>query len=94
MKRFLFKVEETFNITGRGLVLITNIPTETALPKAAIISLVRLNGSILETEAIFGISFFSFNSVEDRKNHISGYDCTLQNISKEEIPAGTEVWLS
>ena len=94
MRSFLFKVEETFNITERGLVLITNIPEETVLPKSAMISLVRPNGSILETEALFGISFFSFSKVEDRKNHIPAYECILQNISNEEVPTGTEVWLN
>lgn len=94
MKRFLFRVEETFDITGRGLVLTTNIPEKTALPKSAMISLVRPNGSILEAEALFGIPFISFSNVEDRKNYIPAYECMLQNISKEEIPIGTEVWLN
>lgn len=94
MRNFLFKVEETFNITGRGLVLIANIPEETVLPKPAMISLIRPNGSILETEALFGISFFSFSKIEDRKSYIPAYECTLSNISKEEVPIGTEVWLN
>jgi translation elongation factor EF-Tu-like GTPase len=94
MRNFLFKVEQTFNIKGRGLVLITNIPEKTDLPKSAMISLVRPNGSILETEAIFGISFFSFSKVEDRKSYIPAYECILQNIGREEVPKGTEVWLN
>lgn len=94
MRSFLFKVEDTFNITGRGLVLSPNIPRETVLPKSAMISLVRPNGIILETEALFAIPFLTFSNIKDLNNHIPAYACILQNTSKEEVPKGTEVWLN
>src|SRR5829696_5624771 len=89
MKTLLLKVEDTFNIGGRGLILAPTIPKETELPKLAVVSLIRPDGSILKTEADFEIPFLSFSRIEDLKKHEPAYNCILRNIDKEEIPNGT-----
>jgi len=75
----LFTVEERFLITGIGLVLTPGLGDK----KASIndkIRLVRPNKTIVDTK-IPGITF------ESKDIQIEG------NLTKEDVPIGTEVWL-
>ena len=94
MKILLLKVEDTFHIGGQGLILAPTIPKETELPKSAVVSLVRPDGSILRAEANFEIPFLSFYRVEDLKKYKPAYNCILRKTDKEAVPTGTEVWLN
>ncbi|MDQ3798394.1 MAG: hypothetical protein M3384_02990 [Acidobacteriota bacterium] len=93
MKTLLFKVEDTFDINGRGLILSPAIPKETSLPKSSVVPLVRPDGSVFRVEAVLEIPFPSFSSVEDLKKNEPAYNCILQATDKEQVPIGTEVWL-
>jgi hypothetical protein len=92
MKALLLKVEDTFNINGRDLILAPAIPKETELPKSAAVSLVRPDGDVLKAEAVFEIPFPSFSGVEASKKYKPAYNCILRNTHKEQIPTGTELW--
>lgn len=94
MKNLLLTVEDTFHINGQDLILAPTIPEETELPKSAVVSLIRPDGSVLRTEAVFEIPFLSFSRIEDSKRHKPAYNCILRNVDKEEVPTGTEVWLN
>lgn len=76
----LFIVEQTFMITGRGLILTPGLG-ERLVEAGSEIKLIRPDKSILET-TIRGIGF-NFN-----------HDILIgAEIKKEDVPIGTEVWL-
>jgi len=77
---YLFTVEATFMITGRGLVLYPGFGDNPARTGSKI-KLIRPDQSIIETQ-IKGVSFSG--------NH----DILVEGkIKKEDVPIGTEVWL-
>lgn len=93
MSRFLFKVEDAFEIKGRGLILAPEISGEIKLPKTSKVSLISPDGKTLETEAAFEIPFLHFTSVESRQKYQPAFVCILKDLTKESIQIGTEVWL-
>jgi hypothetical protein len=77
---FLFRVDNTFLITGVGLVLTPGFGNNRV--KVGIsIRLIRPDGSVIETR-ITGIVF--------GVHHIS----VGAEIKKDDVPLGTEVWLN
>lgn len=78
---FLFKIEETFLITGKGLILTPGISDENILIGAKI-KLVRPDNSIIET-TVQGITFGPLRHILIEKS-----------IKKTDVLIGTEVWLS
>ena len=77
---FLFTVEDTFLITGRGVVLTPGFGDK-PVRVGAVIRLIRPDQSTLLT-TIRGIEFHSDHPI------LIG-----QNLKKEDVPIGTEVWL-
>ncbi len=88
MSHLLFIVEDTFLIRGRGLVLAPGIPhsDQTRIRVGDPLQLKRPNGSTFET-AIAGIEFLTPNPM--RVTPI-----LLTNLCKDDVPVGTEVWIS
>ena len=78
---FLFKVEQAFMITGRGLVLTSGLGDK-IVATGSKLKLVRPDKSVLET-TITGVTF------GEKRDILIG-----SNIKKEDVPIGTEVWLS
>jgi hypothetical protein len=78
---FLFTVNNTFIITGRGL-LLTPGPGNKTAKIGSKIKLIRPDKSIIETR-IKGIIF------EGNHDILIG-----AGLKKEDVPIGTEVWLS
>lgn len=78
---FLFKVEETFLITGKGLILTPGFSDETILIGTKI-KLVRPDNSSIKT-TVQGITFGPLRHMLIEKS-----------IKKSDVPIGTEVWLS
>jgi hypothetical protein len=78
---FLFKVEDRFMLTGIGLVLTPGLGDKSVFTgeRIRIISLVQ---TIIST-SIKGIMWNEFR-------HIS----VGNNLSKEDVPVGSEVWLN
>jgi len=93
MSTFLIKVEDSFEIKGRGLILAPPIPEKTNLPDSAVILLVCPDGSFLETEANFEIPFIRFSRIEDYSRHKPAYEIVIKDLAKADIPIGTEIWI-
>lgn len=76
----LFVVEQVFSITGRGVVLLPGLG-KNVVRVGTIVRLVRPDGSTLDTK-IRGIGFNEFRDI-----------LVGQELRKEDVPAGTEVWM-
>lgn len=78
---FLFKVQDRFLVTGRGLILVPGLGDK----KVTIgdpIKIVKPDQTIVET-TIRGIGFNEFRDI------LVGNDLT-----KDDVPIGSEVWLN
>jgi len=78
---FLFTVEDTFWITGRGVVLTPGFGDK-PVRIGTVIRLIRPDRSTLLT-TIRGVEF-----------HIDQPILIGENLKKEDVPIGTEVWLA
>jgi hypothetical protein len=76
----LFIVDQTFNVTGRGLILTPGMGDKYT-PIGSRIKLIRPDKSVMET-TIRGISFDQYRNI-----------MVGEELTKEDVPAGTEVWL-
>jgi hypothetical protein len=78
---FLFKVGERFIVTGRGLVLVPGLGDKKATVGDSI-KIIRPDQTMIEA-TIKGIGFNQFRDI------FVGTDLT-----KEDVPIGSEVWLN
>ena len=78
---FLFKVQDRFLITGRGLILVPGLGGKKATVGDSI-KIVKPDQTIIET-TIRGIGFNEFRDI------LVGNDLT-----KNDVPIGSEVWLN
>jgi translation elongation factor EF-Tu-like GTPase len=88
MPRLLSTVEDAFQITGRGVVVVPGIPRngDWRLKTGDALLLRRPDGTELET-CVFGIEMAS-------PPHPTGIPILLgQNVTKKDIPIGTELWV-
>lgn len=91
---YLFTVEDTFQIENRGLIVGPGIPRNSnipAIPKGARIQLQKPDGSIIDTHVheIRMIRYMPDTPPEKRTTPIG----LSKDFLKEDIPAGTEVFL-
>jgi len=92
MKRLLFRISDTFQISGRGLVIATDVIINEAKVKGInlkigdTIELCRPNGTHINT-TIAGIEFAC---PVDPKHFLAFL--LPSNVLKEDVPAGTEAW--
>ncbi len=93
MNGILLKVEDRFQIKGRGIILAPFLPLTYKLPKSAIVTLKLPDLSVLKVEADFPIPFLCFSDPQLLSQYRGEYVCLLKNIDKEAVPVGTEVWL-
>jgi translation elongation factor EF-Tu-like GTPase len=91
--RLLFKVEDVFEISGRGCVIMTSIPAESVF-KIRLKDQIQLrtpDGRVFDTQ-IAGIEFAHGTKQDGSK--VSRMAIILpRNIPKEDVPSGTEVWV-
>ena len=88
----LFKVEDRFQLTGRGCVLLPGIPNERSLPAVRVadkIMLMRPDGSKILTH-IASIEMVNYRTKPQR---IVVPICLPNDLSTEDVPKGTEVFL-
>jgi hypothetical protein len=78
---FLFKVEERFMVTGRGLILVPGLGEKRACINDKI-KIVRPDNSTIET-SIKGISF-----------NLNRDILVGSGLVKNDVPVGSEVWLN
>lgn len=85
---FLFKVEDTFQITGRGLVLVPGLGQNADRVKVGMpIKLKKRDHTEIATK-ILSIEILVTNSPVEFSPIV-----LPKEIRKEDIPIGTEVWL-
>lgn len=87
MRRFL-TIADTFFIAGRGLVVVPGpLEEDFSGPRNMDVELRRPDGSISQAQLTVTYHFQSPPSRERR------WSCTLEALSKDEVPIGTEVWI-
>jgi hypothetical protein len=82
-EEYLFTVEDSFVISERGIVLAPGVPGDKSVRVGDMVELRSPDGSVF-TSKIKGIEFSSNQNIPLLLSHL---------LSKEDIPAGTEVWL-
>jgi hypothetical protein len=89
MHEFLLcSVEDTFLITGRGLVIAPAFPVSAYRFEAhQRVRVVRPDGEQFECRAHFQIPF------QSPRAKVLSFLCALLDVSKEDVPIGSEVWL-
>jgi hypothetical protein len=87
---FLFEVEASFSVSGRGLFVIPGLPiSDPKMPSVGVGDKIQLHtpsGNVIDTY----ITEISHAKTEGGSKYPIQL---LQGISKEDVPPGTEVWL-
>jgi hypothetical protein len=78
---FLFKVQDKFLITGRGLILVPGLGDKNATVGDPI-KIIKPDLAVIET-TIRGIGFNEFRDILVGKE-----------LTKDDVPIGSEVWLN
>jgi hypothetical protein len=87
-ERFLFKVEDTFQISRLGLVLAPGMPLDSYDgPRQVNLKLVKSDGEELMIPAEVYYPFL-IPAPKEPKNLI-----LIRSLSRSEVPIGTDVWL-
>lgn len=88
-KILLFKVEDSFLITGRGLMVIPGpLFSEYTGPVKLGVTLIKPNG--MESQAY--LHFHLMRVTPTPPADQARYGCILEKLSKEDVPIGTEIW--
>ena len=90
--QFLFTVEQAFQISGRGCVLVPGIPSTVSLPGVRVgdkIRLTKLDGGSFDT-TINGVELINYGARKPPEN-ISVPISLPASISKQDVPPGTRV---
>ena len=93
MSKFLLKIEDVFEIKGRGLILAPEINPNFNLPKSSKVSVTDANGNAIEAEATFEIPFINYSNAECYLKQKPAFTCILKDLSKESVQIGMQVWL-
>lgn len=95
-ERKLFAVEDTFFISGRGLILDPGPHFDAfggdSRSHSCSISIKRPDGSEIETLARFFKAFLSPLAAQKRYLERGRYECLCPNLTKDDVPIGSEVW--
>jgi hypothetical protein len=83
----LLTVEDAFFIEGRGLLVMPLIP-EYSGPTSFPVVLKKPSGEQLVVQAHLDIP-----RLNPRPKHFS-FSCLLDGVSKQDVPIGTEIWIS
>jgi translation elongation factor EF-Tu-like GTPase len=89
----LFRVEDVFDISGRGCVLVPAIPNglDFKIKPSDQIQLRTPDGRVLDSR-IASVEFL-YGKNEDGNKHCRMAIMLPNGIVKEEVPKGTEVWI-
>ena len=87
MKRRFSVVADTFQVTGRGLVVVPGpLQGEFPGPAELAVDLKRPDGSLIP--AILAVFWF-FQSPPAKEPR---WGCVLKGVEKSDVPMGTEIW--
>ncbi|RKG65370.1 hypothetical protein D7W79_37965 [Corallococcus exercitus] len=84
--RRLLVVEQTFDIQGRGILVVPDVDLGTRVQMELNVALRRPDGDVLSAVALAQIPLGTFRS---RPQHV----LCFRTLSKQDLPRGTEVWL-
>ncbi|WP_045858741.1 hypothetical protein [Teredinibacter purpureus] len=88
MESYLAEVEDTFMISGRGLVVAPGFPEKDyVFEKHEKLRIETPEGNTFECEALFQIPF------QTPRAKILLYHCMLQNVAKESVPLKSQIWI-
>jgi len=94
--RKLITVEDTFQITGRGLVIIPGPPFNTfgtnGRSHSCSVVIKRPDGSPLVAQAHFYTAFFEPMEARLRYLERGNYECLLPDLAKSDVPVGSEIF--
>ncbi|WP_147442259.1 hypothetical protein [Corallococcus exercitus] len=79
-------VEQTFDIQGRGILVVPDVDLGTRVQMELNVALRRPDGDVLSAVALAQIPLGTFRS---RPQHV----LCFRTLSKQDLPRGTEVWL-
>ena len=88
----LFVVEDRFNISGRGCVLVPGIPPEPGLPTVHVgdsIRLIKPNGDVIDTK-IHGVEMINYRGRPPER--ITVPISVSRPLSASDVPVGTQVF--
>lgn len=84
----LCSVEDTFQVTGRGLIVAPSFPvSEYRFEANERVRVVPPAGEPFECKAFFQIPF------QSPPPKVLSYCCALLAVSKESVPVGSQIWL-
>jgi len=88
MPKLLMIVEDTFQITGRGLVVVPGpLTRDFAGPATLHVELRRPDGLLAHAPLLIQHHFQTPPPNEHR------WACVFTTLSKQDVPVGTEIWL-
>ncbi len=89
MKKLLVVVEDSFQVSGRSVVVVPTPSLEDAgvskRGDVAQVRLVRPDSTEQDVEATFYLAHFNPGGFR--------WECMLRGMKKEQVPPGTEMWL-
>jgi len=84
----LCRVEDTFQVTGRGLIIAPPFPVDQYRFGAnQRIRVVSTDGHSFECDAFFQIPH------QSPPAKVLGFFCALMGVAKDDVPIGSELWL-
>ena len=94
MHKLLLRVENVYEMKGRGVVVTPVLPRDGLMPPPqrpfdASVMLKRPDGTEVSAEASFLLPFFDPQDPTLQPEYV----CLLKQVSRSETPVGTEVWL-
>jgi hypothetical protein len=84
--RRLLVVEDTFLITGRGLIVMPPLPASEARPTQFAVDIRRCDGTCQRGEAFAQVPFITPPPA------VPAAHLALLGVTKDEVPIGAEVW--
>lgn len=96
MQKLLLTVEQSFTLTGRGVIVAPEISVDefpATLPIS--VTLKRPDGTTVTTKSAFHIAHIQTRSVEHTLEILRNprYTCLLKDIDEAAVPVGTEIWI-
>jgi len=88
MEAFLTEVEDTFSVTGRGLIIAPLFPvSDYRLDTNETLRIEQPDGSSFECEAYFQVP------LQSPPPKVVAITCALLNVEKASVPIGSKVWV-
>ncbi len=89
MKTLLAVVAETFAIVQRGVIVTPGVDLAAGAARTFVVELRRPDGSVARAEARADLPFFNPPSPRAPRHMLR-----FETLSKDDLPPGTEIWLT